>query len=179
MLAAICTYSLLGVTNQALADTTQTKQIPLHFIVAATDKDGANAKVDQATIEQSIENLNSHYQGTGYSYHYKSTDFVTNEEMPGFYDDDYSPDNRVLFIEPYFDKSALNVMVADFDGVNGNAFFPYFGVDGVLIDTEDLVTTTLAHEMVITSVYCIPLPMVMMNLFQCKSVNVATCTVTR
>ncbi|TMP48386.1 hypothetical protein CWB79_11835 [Pseudoalteromonas sp. S1649] len=146
MLAAICTYSLLGVTNQALADTTQTKQIPLHFIVAATDKDGANAKVDQATIEQSIENLNSHYQGTGYSYHYKSTDFVTNEEMPGFYDDDYSPDNRVLFIEPYFDKSALNVMVADFDGVNGNAFFPYFGVDGVLIDTEDLVTTTLAHE---------------------------------
>ena len=38
MLAAICTYSLLGVTNQALADTTQTKQIPLHFIVAATDK---------------------------------------------------------------------------------------------------------------------------------------------
>ncbi|KZN30858.1 hypothetical protein N474_02685 [Pseudoalteromonas luteoviolacea CPMOR-2] len=132
--------------SSLLVNAEEVNNIDLHFIVAASDSSGTNAQVDKAKIDESIQKLNAIYGGSGYSYRYKSTVFVSNNEMPGYNDEDYDPDNRMLFVEPYFDREAFNIMVADFERVNGRAFWPYHGIDSVLVDSEDLDKTTLAHE---------------------------------
>lgn len=133
--------STLCMSAYGFAQTT----IPVHYIVAAADNNGAQAQASLEDLENGITQLNSGYAAIDVNFVIEKITYVTNDDVSGINDGDWDTDDEED-ARPFFIYGNLNVIVAGLEGLNGHAYRAEEATDVIEVQPENVSTSTIIHE---------------------------------
>jgi hypothetical protein len=120
--------------------------IPVHFIVAATNHDGTNAKATVQQMDDAITELNNQFNTVDLDidFNRNSITYLTNNDVSGFNGDWSTSDEED--VRAWFKEGSLNIIVANLDGLNGHAYWDYEEDNVIEVHPNNISVSTIAHE---------------------------------
>lgn len=109
------------------------------------DDNGNNARATFAKGDIEISNLNAAYNYLNIFFVKCSEQFIDNSHIWNQFDD--GVETEKLLLDPYCILNVVNLFLTDLEGGgHGKAVFPYKQKDWLMIDYEELNTSTIVHE---------------------------------